>query len=286
MEINASCDIVTAQWVHFIRRYTTVILVLALLPVAAVGLAAQERAIQPSLRLIVSADSEAMTEQEADARRLVFAAIEARFASQYRYRMSRIATSLAPEEYTAKTDLAIYDAVLFLRLSSKSDGAVRFGYDVWYDGVFICPGEEELPFGEERFSAVDRIADDLTEIVGARFGGFGRLRFTNTGFEHNYYVRVNETPFGANVEEIDLPVGTYDIEIRRRDDGYSQVVGRRSITLSQDDFYELVFHLDRAAPPIPGYLRVTGPSKRWRGIFTIRGSGIIPFEGFEDLGDR
>lgn len=268
--------------VPFFRRFATVLLVLALLPVVTVGLAAQDQTLQPSLRLIVSADSGSMTQEEAEARRLIFAAIEARFASQYRYRMSRTATSLAPEEYTAETDLTAYDAVLFLRLNPRLDGTVRFDYDVWHQESFVRSGEEELPFGEDRFSTVDRIADDLTEAVGAQFDGFGRLRFTNNGFDHNYYVKINDQSFGANVEEIDLPVGAYEIEIRRRDDGFSQVVGRRAITLSPDDFFEIVFRMDRAAPPVPGYLRLTDPNDRWRGIFTIRGSGIIPLDGFED----
>jgi hypothetical protein len=266
----------------FIRRQCGVLLVFILLGITAVGVAAQEGPIQPSLRLIVSDDSGSMTEEEAEARRLIFAAIEARFAGQYRYRMSRTSTSLEPELYTAETDLTPYDAVLFLRLSSRLDGTARFDYDVWYRGSFVRSGEEQLPVGEDRFSTVDQIADDLTEVVGAQFDGFGRLRFTNTGFDQNYYVRIDDIPFGANLEEIDLPVGTYEIVIRRRDDGFSQVVGRRSITLRRDDFYEIVFRMDRTAPPVPGYLRLTNPNERWRAIFTIRGSGIIPLEGFED----
>lgn len=268
--------------VPFIRRHVGVLWVFALLGLSTVGVTAQDETIQPSLRLIVSDDSGSITQEEAEARRLIFAAIEARFAGQYRYRMSRTATALQPEAYTAENDLSPYDVALFLRLSSRLDGTVRFDYDVWYRGSFVRSGEEELPVGDDRFSSVDLIADELTTVVGEQFDGFGRLRFTNTGFDHNYYVRIDDKPFGANVEEIDLPVGTYEIVIRRRDDGFSQVVGRRSITLRTDDFYEIVFRMERTPPPVPGYLRLTNPNERWRGIFTIRGSGIIPLDGFGD----
>jgi len=112
---------------------------------------------------------------------------------------------------------------------------------------------------------------------------FGRLRFSNSGYDHSYYVYANGTFLGADIGEIDLPVGTYEIEIRRRDDGFSHVVGQRTVTLKPDDYVEILFSMDQAAPPVPGYMRLTNPSERWRGIFTLRGAGLIPMGGFESV---
>lgn len=239
-------------------------------------------ALQPRLRIVVSDDSGEITKEQSESRRLIFAAVEARFAGQARYLISRTTTDVDPEEFVEDEDVSPYDVVLFLRLNPRLDGTLRFDYDVWRDGAFVRSGDEELPVGEERFSRVDTLADGLTDAVGSLFPGFGRLRFSNTGYQTNYYVEINGIDAGGNIEEIDLPIGTYEVVVRRRDEGFSHVVGRSTIELRVDDFYEIVFALDRQPPPIPGYLRYTDPADRWRGIFTIRSSAVFPMEGFEE----
>jgi len=242
-----------------------------------------ETPVQPSLRLVFSRDTADLGEDAFEARRLLFAAVESKFTAQRRYRIERETTEATPEEYVAATDLAAIDAVVFVRITSRLDGSLRSDFDVFSGEAFVRSGEDELPVGDDRFTTVDRISDDLTDAVASLFPGFGRIRFTNTGYPHNFYVTANGVDIGANIREIDLPVGTYDIEIRRRDDGFSQTVGHRRLVLENDDFFEVVFSMDRAAPPVPGYLRLTNPGDRWRAIYTIRGAGLIPLNGLEEL---
>jgi hypothetical protein len=96
-------------------------------------------------------------------------------------------------------------------------------------------------------------------------------------------VYVDGTFLGANIDEIELLVGAYEFEVRRRDDGFEQVVGRRDIRLESDDYVELRFSLARTPPPVPGFLRLTDPNERWSALFDVRGSYVIPLEGFDFL---
>ena len=83
-------------------------------------------------------------------------------------------------------------AILFLRVTPRLDGTIRVDADVYHDGGFRASQEDDLPVGEERFTQVDRIADELTDAVAALYPGFGRIRFTNTGYPASYVVRVDE----------------------------------------------------------------------------------------------
>ncbi|MFP4211580.1 MAG: hypothetical protein ACLFR8_10085 [Alkalispirochaeta sp.] len=245
--------------------------------------ATAETSIQPSLRLVFSRNTSDLGEDASEARRILLAAIESKFAAQRRYRIERETTDATPEEYVASTGLGSIDVVVFVRIASRLDGSLKSDVDVYSDGSFVRSGEDELPVGEDRFVIVDQISDELSDAVASLFPGFGRIRFTNTGYPHNYYVRANGVDIGANIREIDLPVGTYDIEIRRRDDVFSRTVGHRQVEVNRDGFYELVFVMDRAAPPTPRYFRLMNPDDRWNAIYMIRGATVTPIDGFDEL---
>jgi hypothetical protein len=266
-----------------------VLILMFLLAAGTGGVAAQTAHPQPELLLVFGSDTEALNEAESEARRLLYAAVEARFNAQRRYRLSRTLTDLPPEQFVAEEDGKAEtagssgSAILFLRVTPRLDGSIRVDADVYHGGGFRASFEDDLPTGDERFPEVDRIANDLTDTVAALYPGFGRVRFTNPGYPANYVLRIDGLTIGSNINEIDLPVGSYEIEIRRRDDRFSHPIGRRTIRLGDDDFYEIVFSLDRTPPVVPGYMRLTDPTDRWRAIFTLRGSGLIPLNGIQDF---
>jgi hypothetical protein len=261
----------------------TVVLFTMLTVLALVPTAAQDGHLQPSLHLVFPEGAATPAGDDGEVQQSVVAAVEARIASQRRYQLSRRFTSADPETFVSREDTAGYDVVVFVGFASRLDGSLRAEYDIFHDGGFLRSGERQLSPGETLFPDADAFAEEVTLAVEELFSGFGRLRFSNTGYPHNFYVYANGVFLGANLREIDLPAGSYNVEIRRRDGGFSQVAGRRQVQLGNDDFYEISFAMSRAAPPVPGFMRLTNPGERWRGIFTLRGTGLIPLEGFDEL---
>ncbi len=261
----------------------TVVLFGLLMLVSLAPLSAQDEHVQPSLHLVFPERTAGLSVNEEEVYRSVLVTVEARFSAQRRYRLSRSFTGVDPEATISRRDFAEYDAVVFIGFASRLDGSLRGDYDVFREGAFLRSGDKQLVPGSTLFADADAFADEIASAVEGLFPGFGRLRFSNTGYPHNFYVYADGVFVGANVTEIDLPAGSYNIEIRRRDDGFSQVVGRRPVQLGNDDFYEITFNMSRSAPPVPGFMRLTNPNQRWRGIFTLRGTGLIPLEGFNHL---
>ncbi len=240
------------------------------------AVAAQEPGVQPSIHIVL------ISEGEGSLPPAIVAAVEARLAAQRRYSITKSTTDMEPEDVVSRKEMSGYDAIIFIRQSRRLDDTLRGEFDVYADGAFVRSGETPVEGDGALFPRIDTFASDVASAVASAFPGFGRLRFTNSGFPHNYYVYADDTFLGANITEIELPVGEYTIEIRRRDDGFSHVVGRRTVRLADDDFLEIEFSMARQAPPVPGFLRLTNPNDRWRGIVTFRGVGMLPLEGFEE----
>ena len=231
--------------------------------------------LQPAVELVFVAETQALSDAEQRATALLFSAVEGSFRSQRRYRLSRTDAAVLPEPAQLPT--------AFVSVAPRRDGRLGIETDVWNGSDFTSSQVFELPTDRERFSAVEEVAQTIAADIAALFPGFGRLRFSNDGFSTSYYVYVDGVFLGANIDEIELPVGQYEIEVRRRDDGFEQVVGRRDVRLDSDDYLELRFALGRTGPPVPGFMRLTDPNERWSALFDIRGSYLIPLDGFEFL---
>jgi len=225
--------------------------------------------------LVFVAETESLSDSEQRTTALLFSAVEGAFRSQRRYRLSRTDAAVLPEPANHPT--------AFVSVAPRRDGRLGVETDVWNGSDFTSSQVFDLPTDRERFSVAEEVAQEVTAEIEALFPGFGRVRFSNDGYSASYYVYVDGKFLGANIDEIELPVGSYEVEVRRRDDGFEQVVGRRDVRLGSDDYLELRFSLTRTPPPVPGYLRLTDPNERWSALFDLRGSYLIPLEGFEFL---
>ncbi|MFW5693521.1 MAG: hypothetical protein ACOCYB_00025 [Alkalispirochaeta sp.] len=231
--------------------------------------------LQPAVDLVFVAEMESLSESEQRATALLFSAVEGTFRSQRRYRLSRTNAAELPEPGGRPT--------AFVSVAPRRDGRLGVETDVWDGSEFTSSEVFDLPLDRDRFSVVEDVAQTVAEEIAGLFPGFGRVRFSNDGYAASYYVYVDGALLGANIDEIELPRGAYEFEVRRRDDGFEQVVGRRDVRLDADDYLELRFSLARTPPPIPGFLRLTDPNERWSALFDIRGSYLIPLDGFDVL---
>lgn len=231
--------------------------------------------IQPDLVLSFSAELESMSSDERRAAELVFSAVEAGFRAQRRYDLRRLAATGADSVDQLQVPAAE------VRVIVRRDGDLGVETDVWDGAAFVASGVYDLPVDTERFPAADDVATDLMDEVAAIHQGFGRLRFTNTGADQPFYVYVNEVFMGASIDEIELPVDDYEVEVRRRDDGFEQLVGSSVIRLAADDFIDIRFSMNRTPPPVPGFMRLSNPEDRWRVLFDLRASYFIPVAGLD-----
>lgn len=231
--------------------------------------------LQPAVDLVFVAEVETLSDSEQRAVQLLFSAVEGAFRSQRRYRLVRTDATVLPDPGARPT--------AFVSVAPRRDGRLGVETDIWDGTEFATSHVFDLPTDRSRFSAADEVAIAMTEGMGELFPGFGRVRFSNDGYSASYYVYADGTFLGANIDEIELLIGEYEFEVRRRDDGFEQVVGRRDVRLEDDDFVEVSFSLSRTPPPIPGYLRLTNPNERWSALFDLRGSYLIPLEGFDFL---
>lgn len=234
-----------------------------------------EDPIQPDVVLAFSGELESMSSTERRAAELVFSAVEAEFRSQRRYDLRRVD---AAADFSMN-EIAVSGAEL--RVIVRRDGTLGVETDVWDGSAYVASGVYELPVGDERFATADDIAIDLADEVAAIHGGFARLRFTNSGARQPFYVFVNEVFMGASIDEIELPVDRYEVEVRRRDDGFEHVVGTTRVSLEADDFIDIRFSMSRTPPPVPGFMRLSNPEDRWRVLFDLRASYYIPLAGLD-----
>ncbi len=249
----------------------------------------QDRTVRPRVVLVLGTAPASDTGTAAvEAQDLLETTIEGHLRSSLRYDLVRMRTSDAPETFVEKIGRneqlpSGVDAVVFARTAPRRDGSLRVELDLWREGRFLWSLESQLPLGRERFRVAVNLADSLESELAGSFPGFGRLSFRNTGVDHPYYVYADQVLIGANLRAIELPQGDWEIEVRRRDDGFEHVVGRRRVTLRDEDFQELTFRLDRDPPPVPGFLRLMDPTERWHALYDLRGAVMIPQAGFEDL---
>ncbi|MFW5827323.1 MAG: hypothetical protein ACOCU4_04490 [Alkalispirochaeta sp.] len=231
--------------------------------------------LQPAVDLVFVAGMESLSDSDQRATALLFSAVEGAFRSQRRYRLSRTDTALLP-------DPADHPAA-FVSVAPRRDGRLGIETDIWNGSEFTSSQVFDLPTDRDRFSVAEEVAQEVTAEIAALFPGFGRVRFSNSGYPASYYVYVDGEFLGANIDEIEMLVGSYEVEVRRRDDGFEQVVGRRDVRLAGDDYLELRFSLAQTPPPVPGFMRLTDPNERWSALFDLRGSYLIPLNGFEFL---
>lgn len=239
------------------------------------------RALQPAVLIVFGPADAAAVQAVREARELLETSVEGELRSSLRYDLARVRSDLGPEDYTRQSAAGEgSDAIVFARTVARADGSLRVELDLWRAGRFIWSVESRLPVGRERFQVVADLASELESRLSRSFSGFGRLTFNNTGVAQPYYVYADDVLLGVGLRAIELPVGTYNLEIRRRDEGFEHVVGRRSIRLSDDDYLQVRFRMGREAPPVPGFLRLTDPADRWGALFDLRGASMIPMEGF------
>ncbi len=222
-------------------------------PPSAWGQQSRHDGIRPTVDVIFSTvDTAALDDAQTNAVRLLQSTVEGRLRTQQRYEIARIGGQTTPEEYVASVravDVPIADATVFLTLVSRRDRGLSIEFDVWDGERFRWSGVEVLPTDGDRFAVADEVADMVSREVAALFPGFARLRFTNTGLRDDYYVYANDTLLGTNIGEIELPVGEYEIDVRVRDERLEYVVGRREVTLRDDDFIDIRFALRDPSRP-------------------------------------
>ncbi len=236
----------------------------------------ESSSLRPAVVLSVVAEDDQLADSAIAARRLAASAIEGRIRSALRYRLSRTTVSGDLEGSQESWDSADSAAIL-VRLAPRRDGSLRVELDLWYSGAYRWSAEEDLPDGNDRVILVDALATALERELAALYPGFGRISFVANGAPIDYFIFANGEYVGANLAATELLVGEYEIEIRRRDDGFEHVVGRSTIQLDRQSFYELVFRLEEIPPPVPGYLRLASPEDRWKRLFDISALYAIPF---------
>ena len=254
--------------------------VAAVVPAQQGGAVPAPEMLQPQVVLVfgvANADNSVITRE---ARELLETTIEGELRSSLRYVLSRSRTGETPERAVSRMD---GDAVVFARTAPRNDGSLRVELDIWREGGFVWSLESQLPLGRERFRVATELARTVERELARTFSGFGRLAFRNNGFNHPYYVYAQGTLIGVSLRAIELPPGTYAIEVRRRDEGFEHVVGRRTVTLQDDDFLEIRFSMDRTPPPVSGFMRLSNPEDRWTILFDLRGAVMIPEQGFGAL---
>ena len=274
----------------FFPLVITALIVAAPVPLAAQrrGEVATLRAIQPRVILVLGDEVAGDSPVTREAQELLETTVEGHLRSALRYDLIRTRTGTTPEAFVAaradrRRASEEADAVVFARTAPRRDGSLRVELDLWRDGRFLWSQESELPLGRERFRVSAELAAELENELARSFPGFGRVAFRNTGVDRPYYVYVDGRLVGAGIKAIEFPQGTYTFEIRRRDEGFEHVVGRRQVNLRDDDFIELRFQMERDPPPVPGFLRLTDPADRWDALFDLRSAVMIPREGFTEF---
>lgn len=251
---------------------------------------ARRDGLQPAV-LLVYAEADraavdragALPDEVAAARDLLESTVEGHLRSSLRYELTRWRTDDEPELFIASREGARdYDGVVFARTAPRRDGSLRVELDLWRDDRFIWSQESQLPLGQERFRVAVELADRLEDELARSFDGFGRIEFRNTGVPGPYYVYVGDELLGVSLRAVELPRGAYDLEVRRRDEGFEHVVGRRRLELQRDDYVSIRFALERDPPSVPGFLRLTNPAERWHALLDVRGAVLIPMEGFSE----
>jgi hypothetical protein len=241
--------------------------------------------IQPRVRLVIYDDGTIEREADLEARRVVARTIEARLRDDLRYRLTRETIEVDPERYLEeRSDDEENPAIVIVRLAPRRDGTLRVELDLWYEGAYRWSLEEEVPIGDGRLLLADALASRTSRETAALFPGFARVTFRNTGADVDYYIYANGQYLGANLPAIELPVGTYEFTVERRDAGFIHTVGRRELQLAADDFYQLEFSIAETAPTVPGYLRLLDQGDRWRVVFDVTGYYAFPtFEVPQDV---
>lgn len=250
------------------------------LPAQQPGRVPAPESVQPRVTLVFGVTTPEDTAVTEEARELLETAIEGELRSSLRYVLTRTRTGDSPERFAAGLR---GDAAVFARTAPRRDGSLRVELDIWREGRFVWSLESQLPLGRERFRVAAELSQSVERELARTFPGFGRLAFRNTGFDHPYFVYADGTLIGVSLRALELLPGTYNMEIRRQDEGFEHVVGRRSVTLRDDDYLELQFRMERNPPPVPGFMRLTDPADRWNTLFDIRGAVVIPQQGFGDL---
>jgi hypothetical protein len=247
----------------------------------AIPLVAQERSggerLQPSVTLLFRSDVDAPGSDERRAMDVLFSTVEGAFRDQRRYVLDRAQLDIPVE--------SIDHPAVVITVAARPDGSLGAALDIWDGSSYTTSRVFDLPVDQRRFSAANAVATAATEGVEALFDGFGRLRFTNEGAPVPFYVFADDLFLGASVDEIELPAGRYELEVRRRDDGFEHVVGRSSLEVRDGSYLDVRFSMAEAPPPVPGFLRLFDPEDRWKAIFDIRGTYMVPQAGFVSLGD-
>lgn len=163
------------------------------------------------------------------------------------------------------------DVVVVGVLDQRRDGSYRFLFDVWSSRLGRVYFSQEfdargLPaMGDEDAIALlsRQVQEQLEEAVLELFPGFGWLVFDNQGAEASYEVIIDGSPAGANLQEISLLPGTWQIEVLQEIDDRVYLMARDTVELAPDDYYRLVFELSNTPPEIPAYQKLRRTRDDW-----------------------
>ncbi len=235
------------------------------------SLAAQDAVstVQPAVTLFFSGSSGVLPGGEQE---YFEGVLEGELRNSFRYRLNVVRTDQTPDNVVTP-DLS---SAVFARISADSGATVRLQVDIWRDGRFTWSRDLPVSAGGDRYAQLNELASETALRLAETFPGFARVRFTNTGHPHPYYVYLDGAFFAAGPREVELPVGTYRVEVRRRDGDFEHVVGASLLTLQDNDFRELTFALTLAPPPVPPLLRLLDPARRWRAIVDVSAGVAIP----------
>ncbi len=203
------------------------------------------------------------------------AEIEGRLTAPYRYDLRRRTDERDPEAYLADV---VDDAALFVRLVPRRDGSLRIEGDLWSaaEDRFSWSGEFELDDGRNRYATATSAAAEIVAAVDRGFSGFGVIEFENRGHDAPYDIYVNEEFVVSGPVPIALRPGTYDIQVRREEPGFSHIVNRFRLDLARDDYIRLVFSLDRRLPPVSGFTRMVAARDGWILGYEVNGGAMLP----------
>ena len=132
-----------------------------------------------------------------------------------------------------------------------------------------------------------QVQEEVEGAVMQLFPGFAWLELDNRGADEDYQVVINDRNMGANLREISLLPGNWNVSVLQEIEDEVYVMGRQELFLEVDDYYRLVFELSRTPPFVPGYLRIERSPDDWKVGFEFGYDFLIPItdDSEESLSD-
>lgn len=187
-----------------------------------------------------------------------------------------VASLRAQRRYVILTDPAfVGETELTLSIAAGRSPATAT-VDLARDGTSLWSGAVGPTDAERPLASLVEEIDAATAGIGAALGGFARVRFAPLGSDRPYHVFVNGEYVAASPDELGLPAGTWEIEIRRRNGTFEHPVGATTLDLAPDAFVEIAFPLPARTPPVPALLRYADPEDRFNAVLDLTTTALFP----------